>query len=143
MELIEITKSAVATKSLQLPVPSLEVKGEEIWVYADADRMEAIIGHIIQNAQDATPQDGTIQVKLSALKNQAVLKVKDSGSGMDAQFVRDRLFRPFDSTKGLTGMGIGAYEVREFVHDIGGQVSVMSVPGKGTEFKIVIPFADN
>ncbi|MCB1852987.1 MAG: PEP-CTERM system histidine kinase PrsK [Gammaproteobacteria bacterium] len=143
VELIEITKSAVATKSLQLPAPSLEVKGEEIWVYADADRMEAIIGHVIQNAQDATPQDGTIQVKLSAFKNQAVLKVKDSGSGMDAQFVRDRLFRPFDSTKGLTGMGIGAYEVREFVHDIGGQVSVMSVPGKGTEFKIVIPFADN
>jgi signal transduction histidine kinase len=63
--------------------------------------------------------------------------------GMDAQFVRDRLFRPFDSTKGLTGMGIGAYECREFVRSIGGHIVVESEVGKGTEFKIVVPFADN
>ena len=106
------------------------------------DRMEAIIGHVIQNAQDATPPDGSIRVTLSSSNEQAVLKVTDSGCGMDTQFIRDRLFRPFDSTKGLTGMGIGAYEVREFIHSIGGQVSVASTPGEGTEFKIVIPFAD-
>ncbi|MCB1868815.1 MAG: PEP-CTERM system histidine kinase PrsK [Gammaproteobacteria bacterium] len=143
VELVEITRSAVRAKSGQLPSPSLDISEEQIWIYADADRMEAIIGHVIQNAQDATPPDGSIQVTLSASYEQAVLKVTDNGCGMDTQFVRDRLFRPFDSTKGLTGMGIGAYEVREFVHGIGGQVSVESAPGKGTEFKIVIPFADS
>ena len=143
VELVEITRSAVAAKSAQLPAPSLDIKEEQIWIYADSDRMEAIIGHVIQNAQDATPPDGNIQVTLSAAGDQAVLKVIDSGSGMDTLFIRDRLFRPFDSTKGLTGMGIGAYEVREFIHSIGGQVSVASAPGEGTEFKIVIPFADN
>jgi len=142
VELAEITRSAVTAKSTQLPSPTLEIKEEQIWINADTDRMEAIIGHVIQNAQDATPPDGKIQVTLSGSHDRAVLKVTDSGCGMDNQFMRDRLFRPFDSTKGLTGMGIGAYEVREFVHGIGGQVSVVSTPGVGTEFKIVIPFAD-
>ncbi len=143
IELVEIIRLAISAKSKQLPLPSFETLEEQIWIHADTDRMEAIIGHVIQNAQDATSPDGSIQVNLSAFHNRAVLKVKDSGSGMDTQFVRDRLFRPFDSTKGLTGMGIGAYEVREFIHGIGGQVSVESTPGEGTEFKIVIPFADN
>jgi len=142
VELVEITRLAVTAKSRQLPSPSLDISEEQIWIYADMDRMEAILGHVIQNAQDATPAEGTIQVTLSASHEQAVLKVTDSGCGMDTQFIRDRLFRPFDSTKGLTGMGIGAYEVREFIHGIGGQVSVASEPGQGTEFKIVIPFAD-
>ena len=60
---------------------------------------------------------------------------------MDEDFVRNRLFRPFDSTKGLTGMGIGAYECREFVRTLGGQVEVESAPGRGTRFTIFIPRA--
>ncbi|MCB1760788.1 MAG: PEP-CTERM system histidine kinase PrsK [Gammaproteobacteria bacterium] len=143
IELATVTRSAVAGKSRQQPVPTLEVIGNEHWVYADADRMEAIIGHVIQNAQDATPPDGTVQVTLSTTGNRVVLRVTDSGTGMDVQFIRDRLFRPFDSTKGLTGMGIGAYECREFVHSIGGHIVVESEVGRGTEFKIVVPFADN
>ena len=62
---------------------------------------------------------------------------------MDQEFIRERLFRPFDSTKGLTGMGIGAYECREFVHSVGGRVTVFSRKGEGTLFKISLPLADN
>ena len=50
-----------------------------------------------------------------------MLVVSDTGAGMDAEFVRERLFRPFDSTKGSKGMGIGAYQVREYVQMLGGQ----------------------
>ena len=60
---------------------------------------------------------------------------------MDAQFVRERLFRPFDSTKGSKGMGIGAYQAREYVQMIGGTVEVQSNPGLGTVFSITLPLS--
>ena len=61
---------------------------------------------------------------------------------MDAEFLRDRLFRPFDSTKGAKGMGIGAYQVREYVQLLGGQVEVQSSPGQGTRFSISLPLCE-
>jgi signal transduction histidine kinase len=69
----------------------------------------------------------------------ASLTVTDSGCGMNADFIKARLFRPFDSTKGSKGMGIGAYQVREYVHSIGGRVRVTSIPGEGTQFVLRLP----
>jgi signal transduction histidine kinase len=60
---------------------------------------------------------------------------------MDSDFIRDRLFKPFDSTKGLAGMGIGAYECREFIRSLGGRVDVTSAPGRGTRFTMIVPLA--
>jgi len=70
-----------------------------------------------------------------------VIEVSDNGCGMDEQFVRERLFRPFDTTKGSKGMGIGAYQTREFVRASGGDVQVHSQPGTGTRFIIRLPLA--
>ena len=58
---------------------------------------------------------------------------------MSAEFIRDRLFRPFDSTKGSQGMGIGAYQAREFARKIGGDLSVQSRLGEGTKVLITFP----
>jgi signal transduction histidine kinase len=69
----------------------------------------------------------------------AVVEIDDNGTGMEPAFVSERLFRPFDSTKGSKGMGIGAYQVREFVRAAGGSVEVASAPGKGTTFRISLP----
>ena len=63
----------------------------------------------------------------------------DDGAGMDEEFLRQRLFRPFDSTKGSKGMGIGAYQVREYARSLGGDVEVWSAPGRGTRFCIRLP----
>jgi signal transduction histidine kinase len=60
---------------------------------------------------------------------------------MDAAFIRDRLFRPFDSTKGSKGMGVGAYQVREYIHMLGGTVEVQSSAGNGTCFSISLPIS--
>lgn len=60
---------------------------------------------------------------------------------MTPEFVQHRLFRPFDSTKGDAGMGIGAYQCREYVHSLGGEVEVRSDTGKGTTFVIRVPAA--
>jgi signal transduction histidine kinase len=58
---------------------------------------------------------------------------------MDTAFIRDRLYRPFDTTKGDTGMGVGAYDSREYIRAVGGDISVTSAPGKGTVFRISLP----
>jgi signal transduction histidine kinase len=55
---------------------------------------------------------------------------------MSPEFVRERLFRPFDSTKGSQSMGIGAYQARDYVRALGGRIEVSSVPGSGTTFTI-------
>jgi signal transduction histidine kinase len=78
-------------------------------------------------------------VRVGRLDDHAAIDVDDTGSGMDADFVRERLFKPFDSTKGLTGMGVGAYDARELVSSLGGRVIVDSEPGRGTRFRMLIP----
>jgi len=108
-------------------------------VQADRERLIAVIEHIIRNAQDATAEIGSIVVEVSQAREQAILTITDTGAGMDADFVRERLFRPFDSTKGAAGMGIGAYQGREYARQLGGDVEVRSSPGRGTCFTINLP----
>lgn len=143
VELSEVLREAAREHSSAEPRPRLEVPdhGETI-VYADKDRLIAVIGHIIHNAQDATRKDGALCVRLRLEGRQAWIEVEDDGIGMDAEFIRERLFKPFDSTKGLAGMGIGAYESREFIRSMGGQVKVFSTPGQGTRFSMIIPLAE-
>ncbi|MCW8947410.1 MAG: ATP-binding protein, partial [Sedimenticola sp.] len=69
----------------------------------------------------------------------ALVSIEDNGSGMDQSFIKDRLFKPFDSTKGLTGMGIGVFESREYIRSIGGDIKVESTPGEGSIFSISLP----
>jgi signal transduction histidine kinase len=68
-----------------------------------------------------------------------VLFIQDTGAGMTEEFIDSRLFKPFESTKGLTGMGIGAYQAREYVRNVGGNIDVTSEPGVGSCFSIRFP----
>jgi signal transduction histidine kinase len=101
-----------------------------------------VVTHLIRNAQQATGADGEVQVSLARNATEATLTVADTGSGMTPEFVRERLFRPFDSTKGSQGMGIGAYQAREFARSMGGDMRVESVPSKGTTVTISLPLQD-
>lgn len=133
--------AVVASHQRQQPPPQFENHVGTVEVRADPDRLSAVIGHVVQNAQDATPPTGEVHVSLARAEGQAIVTIRDTGSGMDEVFLRERLFRPFDSTKGLTGMGMGAYECREFVKSLGGWVEVDSRPGRGTSFVIGLPLA--
>ena len=73
-------------------------------------------------------------MELWGVESRAVIEIRDTGAGMDTQFIRERLFRPFEPTKGNAGMGIGVYESREFIHSQGGSLDVRSEPGKGSSF---------
>jgi signal transduction histidine kinase len=67
-----------------------------------------------------------------------MIEVEDSGPGMDVDFVRQKLFRPFFSTR-TTGFGIGAYQIRDYVRSMGGHLEVCSAPGKGTTMQVSLP----
>lgn len=69
----------------------------------------------------------------------AVIEIEDDGAGMDADFIRNRLFQPFFTTKASKGMGIGAYQAREYVRSLGGTLDVDSTPGRGSVFAIRLP----
>jgi putative PEP-CTERM system histidine kinase len=114
---------------------------EECFVEMDRDRLNMVATHLVRNAQDATPSDGYVKVSVSIDDAYARIEVADNGCGMDAEFVRDRLFKPFDSTKGAQGMGIGAYQIRETVTAAGGSVAVKSERGVGTTMIVKLPLA--
>ncbi len=69
----------------------------------------------------------------------ATISIADTGCGMTQEFIRDRLFRPFDSTKGSQSMGIGAYQARDYIRTLGGQMEVTSEVGVGTTFSVRLP----
>ena len=98
----------------------------------------ACLGHLVQNALDATPATGRVWIKSERFSGQVKVEVGDSGAGMSEEFVRTRLFRPFNTTK-HNGMGIGTYESFQYIRELGGQISVLSQPGQGTTITVTLP----
>ena len=139
IDLVPLLSQVVSNHSAQLPVPKLEVCAQVTSVFADYEQLSTVFSHIIQNAQEATENTKQVTVRLFEHSKQVVVEVEDQGCGMDTEFIHKRLFKPFDSTKGLTGMGIGAFESREFIRSLGGDIGVESTPGKGSLFCISIP----
>ncbi len=141
VEVGAVIMKAVSDSATRRPEPRAHVGDRRVWVRADRERLQMAIYHAIRNAQDATPADGDIEVELRETDNECEISVRDNGDGMDETFIRDRLFRPFDSTKGTSGMGIGAYQIRETLLQIGGSLDVESAPGKGTTLCMRLPIA--
>lgn len=140
LDLGELLREAVAAKTDALPRPQLVKGSEKVLITAHRERLMRVFGHVLQNAVEATPETGSVKVTLSEQGSEVNVKVVDTGRGMDAAFISGQLFRPFESTKS-GGMGIGAYECREYIREIGGRVEVASELDRGTTFTIVLPLA--
>jgi putative PEP-CTERM system histidine kinase len=136
-----LCQDIVARCASRAPVPALTAHAPSLVVTVDSAGLANVLEHVVRNAQDATPESGRVAIDIRDAGEEVVIDVSDTGCGMDAQFVRDRLFRPFYSTRGSQGMGIGAFQAREFVMAAGGAVEVKSVPGAGTLFRIHLPRA--
>ena len=111
---------------------------EAISVRGDEERLERVFGHLVQNSLDATDSDGRVWVKLDRESGLARVEVGDTGRGMTADFVRERLFKPFQTTK-QSGMGIGAYESFQYIRELGGELSVDSELNVGTRIVVLLP----
>ena len=137
VEIAKLIMQAVSHCADRKPEPRAVIGNESAWVRADPERLLMAISHAIRNAQDACdPSSGAVTVELAMRGDACEITISDNGVGMDDDFLRSRLFRPFDSTKGTQGMGIGAYQLRETVRAAGGDVSVSSAVDVGTTLTI-------
>jgi putative PEP-CTERM system histidine kinase len=142
LKLSDIIEQVVKNRSAAEPRPVIKRMDKTAQILADKDRLAAIIEHLVQNAQDATAGSGFVNLRVYTEHNQAKISIEDNGCGMSEEFIRDQLFKPFQTTKGNAGMGIGAYEASEFVKALGGRVDVSSRVGEGTTFLVSLPLAE-
>lgn len=135
--LAELAARIADSKRHQRPAVSVTVDATPI-AMAHPERIERVLGHLVQNALDATGDDGIVGMRVFEQAGMACVEVADSGTGMSSQFVRERLFKPFQSTKDA-GMGIGAYETLQYVTELGGRIEVKSEIGRGTTMQVWLP----
>ena len=141
VELNALVQEAVAVCAKGEGVTPSFTGHRPIFVHAQPDRLASVIGHVIANAQQATGEGDRIEVSVGERDARALIEVRDSGAGMSEEFIRRRLFKPFDTTKGASGMGIGVYQAREVVRSLGGDITVKSTVGAGTTVSIFLPIA--
>lgn len=145
INLINTLQTVCERRAVSMPKPTLFLPSETSHLIsnhrlsADGERLSNILGHLIQNAQDATQPEGEVNVITEFKSDYFVISIKDNGTGMSQEFIESRLFKPFDTTKGNAGMGIGAYDAKQFIEDLGGYIDVESSVGKGTCFHVHIP----
>ena len=120
------------TKELQ-PLPG---------ILADREQIQSVVTNLLLNARDAVVSERsrrrTSEVQDGAPGGRVVLSVADNGCGMSPAFLKDSLFRPFQSTK-KKGLGIGMFQARMVVEAHGGSIQVESEPGKGTTVRVSLP----
>jgi putative PEP-CTERM system histidine kinase len=110
--------------------------------WADAETVEQLLVHLVQNAIDATEGDAPVRLRLGGDTGHVTLAVEDRGAGMSAAFIRSQLFRPFSSTKD-GGFGIGAFQARRLAEAMGGTLAVASREGEGSIFTLTLARADS
>jgi putative PEP-CTERM system histidine kinase len=136
-----LLRQVVQSSAFLQPRPVLLQCAAGLAVRASWNRLERVLGHLIQNAAEATPPQGTITLRLLREGADAVIELADTGQGMSEAFMRERLFQPFASTK-ASGMGIGVFESREAIREAGGRIEVASAEGAGTTFRVVLPLLE-
>jgi len=134
--------TAVKRSQQRKPGPTLEADDSAVYSQVDPEQLTTVIEHLIRNAQESITGDGDVTVSLNAHNGRVQISIADTGCGMSPEFVRDRLFRPFDSTKSSESMGIGAYQAREYVRSLGGRIDVSSEVGVGTTFSLNLQLMD-
>ena len=134
----QLIEQVVKQRNIALPKVTLEVS-VEIEIVIDQETFYSVLNHLVQNAQEATKHDGWVKVRAEVIANKLHISVVDNGCGMSSDFIKNRLFKPFDTTKGNSGMGIGAYEAKQFVESAGGTLQVTSFENEGSIFNLIIP----
>ena len=142
VQLAAVLSKALAECRAQSPQAEYQSVADDLWVRADSEQLATVLGHVIRNAQDAAHAHGHVTLRARREQGHAMIEIEDDGAGMDQDFIRNRLFQPFFTTKASKGMGIGAYQAREYVHSLGGAMRVDSTLGQGTVFTIQLPLAE-
>jgi putative PEP-CTERM system histidine kinase len=135
VEIVPLAESIAGARRGQHPVIVTGVRGAV--ALADAAGLEQLLVHLVQNAIDASPANEPITLAIGADRAHVTIDVVDRGSGMSPAFVRDKLFKPFVSSK-PGGFGIGAFEARQLATAMDGRIEVSSREGEGTRFRVTL-----
>jgi putative PEP-CTERM system histidine kinase len=138
VDISEIITNVVEQRNVDSPKVTFE-SIKDCAMAIDGETFHSVLNHLIQNAQEATNNHGWVKVELIQQENHIGIKVSDNGCGMSKEFINNRLFKPFDTTKGNAGMGIGVFEAKQFIEGIAGLIKVESTEGNGTVFTIDLP----
>lgn len=141
VDLSSILKTVINKKCASLlPLPQFSTATTQA-VAANTEKLSNVFYHLISNAQQATPDDGSVAITVidASAAGMVQIDITDSGQGMSADFIAHRLFKPFDTTKGNAGMGIGAYDAKQYVEEIGGKLLVQSRENLGSTFTLLLP----
>lgn len=137
----ELIRRVVSERcQMLLPRPVVEALSP-VRVSLDEEKFSNVVYHLINNAQQATDDSGKVVIRVGPSEEPGfvMVEIEDSGCGMSQEFIANRLFKPFDTTKGNAGMGIGAYDAKNYVEQSGGRVEVRSHVGAGTSFRLYLP----
>jgi putative PEP-CTERM system histidine kinase len=128
--------------------PDLDVDLElaaTLSVRGDREMLRRVMENLVTNAVEAMSGSGRLRIRTRDMcangSSKVHVFVEDTGAGMSEEFVRERLFRPFATTK-KKGLGIGLYQCRSIVHAHGGELLVRSRPGEGSVFQVVLSVAN-
>ncbi|HYD36487.1 MAG TPA: XrtA/PEP-CTERM system histidine kinase PrsK [Allosphingosinicella sp.] len=139
---VPLGQAVAAVAEIKRRVHPVEVEGDlALPAVADPVRLEQALGHLVQNAIDASPPAAPVRIACRAQGSEAAIEIVDRGEGMSADFIRTRLFQPFASTK-ESGFGVGAFEARSLVAAMGGRIEVDSRPGAGSRFTVFLPLGE-
>lgn len=112
----------------------LTVAGERVPVCVDPAEIEKVAINLVLNALQASDAQSPVLIEVGRLER-PFFRVSDKGCGMDEGFMRNRLFKPFETTR-KAGFGIGLYQCRNIVEAHGGMIEARSHPGKGSDFTV-------
>jgi signal transduction histidine kinase/CheY-like chemotaxis protein len=147
-EVVDVNMVAAAADRMlrKLAGPAVEIDlrldTKPAYVVADAGQLEQVFTNLVVNARDAMPDGGTITIATRVTADRVALSVTDTGIGMTDE-VKNKIFEPFFTTKEKgRGTGLGLAVVHGIVTQSGGELSVMTAPGRGSTFFAAFPAAE-
>ncbi|MEW6378708.1 MAG: XrtA/PEP-CTERM system histidine kinase PrsK [bacterium] len=137
--LSELSKDTIEKiKSCKNGITIIENYGKLPMVNLDPEKIQSVIRNLIINAQESIPDGGIVSVSTFTQNGDIVIEVKDNGPGIPREFLKEKLFKPFQTTK-KRGLGIGLYQCKAIVAAHQGKIEVESEEGSGALFRIYLP----
>jgi signal transduction histidine kinase len=135
-DVVRLFAAKIRNRQINLTI----VGGESLRFHGVIGQIRQVMANLVSNALDAVPVGGRVWLEATAGEGELEIVVRDEGEGMDEETQR-QLFRPFFSTKGDLGNGLGLYISNEIMERHGGRLAVESTLGIGTTMRISLPSA--
>jgi hypothetical protein len=144
VDLNSVVDETLSLAEIQLRKRQIEVRtdlDDDVPVFGDPIKLQQVLMNLLLNARDAMPQGGSLAISTVRQNGNAVLQVRDTGTGIDAEAL-EKVYDPFFTTKGIgKGTGLGLSVSYGIIQEHRGAITVDSVPGEGTIFRISLPAA--